>query len=272
MTTHHIGPFTLEHDREWRAWVTLSHGTLQRGDAVYVRGTWYGTNESAVGEPMLLGSLYRRPVPLPLLDPDLTDTLWVHGWSATEDSVERVYVHPTTGEETHSHDTARDWLRALLPGYEEQLAETTKELPPQYAGPQTGKPRPGVIACPACECRYHDTTDVSHCDCGYPLDQMHTEFAHSRKQPSPVPADGWRTIETANQVLLSVEASKALHQLVECAFAERDSARLQAAGAFPEAIKAAANRAWTEIKNGRPADKDDLFHIVSYVHITGNPK
>jgi hypothetical protein len=148
MSSINIGSWTLEHDREWRAWRRLVTGdVIQKGDEYDMGGRWVAATKFDRTYNAGGGWLpYRRPVPLPSIG----------GLMAALKRKDHWYQVPHKGEWIKATwQAALSWLRDLLPGYEEQLA---KERPEVAARPAEGV-RPA--------------------------------------QPSPVPADGWRTIETA---------------------------------------------------------------------------
>jgi hypothetical protein len=176
MTTVTIGPFTLEHDREWRAWRRLEVGDLlDDGDQLHHQsGAWIDVPSHELGSRWM-GRDYRRPAPLPSLDPGLVEVLKHTGVFCAG---EQQYVRPSrwrpTGgcywEDLVTREQCLDELRALLPGYEEQLAKERII---------TTLARPGVAEELARRLEAEEPVDMDEA------------------KPTPVPADGWRPIETA---------------------------------------------------------------------------
>lgn len=194
MTTYTFKNITLEHDREWRAWRRLiDKERIEKGDEVFsVHKTWLPSMSIGLPYDARIYREFRRPVPLPSKDDlveELQSALCVHG-----SLVEAEYVHPVTGEETSDQEEVRNWLRALLPGYEEQLANIAemKRLAERPAGVvedwTTGK----LVS-------ISKSQDKRYTACGVPFvpSGLSKPEELEGQQPSPVPADGWRPIETA---------------------------------------------------------------------------
>lgn len=141
MTTYTFKDITLEHDREWRAWRRLE---WPRDLPFNASDEWRsGPNKwEPLGPVTNMGNVfdYRRPVPLPSIDPELAEV------ASIPEGVFKI---------APSHQDVCDWLRDILPGYEEQLAKASVNAVSMMFRWADGE-RP------------------------------------TEQQPSPVPADGWR--------------------------------------------------------------------------------
>jgi hypothetical protein len=153
MTTYQFGPFTLEEfkPREWRAWVTVSDNVpLKMGDEVHVLNEgWLPLEERELSLTNDGTLIFRRPVPLPSIG-ELAEV------ASIPEGVFKI---------APSHQDVCAWLRALLPGYEEQLAKERII---------TTLARPGVAEELARRLEAEEPVDMDEA------------------KPTPVPADGWR--------------------------------------------------------------------------------
>jgi hypothetical protein len=152
MTTVTIGQWTLEHDREWRAWRRLVTGdVIQKGDEYDLGGRWVAATKFDRTYNAGGGWLpYRRPVPLPSIDPELVDACqFAPGkWS---------FEHWMYRDDDGRAELVK-MLKHRLPGYEEQLAKVSVNTVSMMFRWADGE-RP-------------------------------------TEPQAPVPADGWRPIET----------------------------------------------------------------------------